>query len=121
MTIEVERRDDVCVLRVEGDFMTGEDPDYLAAKKDEVKRLSAGKVLVDLTRMPFIGSTGIGFLVGLFTSVKVNAGRFVMVGLEPRVQEVFRLTRLNMIIPSSPDVRSGLVYLHAEASHAGAS
>jgi hypothetical protein len=60
--------------------------------------------------MPHIGSTGIGFIVGLFTSTTVNAGQFVMVGLQPRVSEIFRLTRLNTIIPSAPDVASGFAF-----------
>jgi anti-anti-sigma factor len=77
-------------------------------------------VLVDLRQMPYIGSTGIGFIVGIFTSVTVNAGQFVLVGLQPRVLEIFRSTRLSTIIPSSSDIASGLASLRAEASRAGA-
>jgi anti-anti-sigma factor len=120
MIIEVEQQDDVCVLRVEGSFMTGGDPEYLSARKDDLKRLNHGKVLVDLRQMPYIGSTGIGFIVGIFTSVTVNAGQFVLVGLQPRVLEIFRATRLSTIIPSSPDIISGLAFLRAEASRVGA-
>jgi anti-sigma B factor antagonist len=123
MIIELEQRDGVCVLRIEGDFVTGTDPEYLATTKDELKRLKPAKVLVDLTEMPYIGSTGIGFIVGIFTTIKVSAGRLVMAGLCPRVQYVFRLTRLDTVIPSSADVASGLAYLDsglsgAESSHA---
>jgi anti-anti-sigma factor len=120
MVIEVGKQDDVCVLRVEGRFATGADPEYLSAKMDELKRLHRGKVLVDLREMPYIGSTGIGFIVGIFTSVTMNAGHFVLVGLQPRVHEVFRLTRLATIIPSAPDLASGLATLRAEDSRAGA-
>jgi anti-anti-sigma factor len=118
MNIELEQRTDVCVLRIDGDFITGTDPDCLDTTKAEVKRLKPKKVLIDLTEMPYVGSTGIGFIVALFTTVRVNAGRFVMVGLHPRVQYVFRLTRLDTVIPSSPDVASGLDYLAAGSSQA---
>ena len=120
MVIQVVPQDDVCVLRVEGRFVTGADPEYLSAKVDELKRLHRGKVLVDLREMPYIGSTGIGFIVGIFTSVTMNGGHFVLVGLQPRVEDVFRLTRLSTIIPSAPDVASGLTALRAEDSRAGA-
>ena len=119
MIIQVEQQDDVCVLRIEGNFMTGADPEYLSARMDELKRLNRGKVLVDLRQMPSVGSTGIGFLVNIFTSVSINAGQFVLVGMQPRVHEVFRVTRLNTIIPESPDMTSGLAALRAEASRAG--
>ena len=120
MVIEVVRQDDVCILRIEGRFVTGADPEYLSARMDELKRLNPGKVLVDLREMPYIGSTGIGFIVGIFTSVTMNGGQFVLVGLQPRVHDVFRLTRLSTIIPSAPDIASGLAALRAEDARAGA-
>src|ERR1700680_723 len=120
MVIEVVQQDDICVLRVEGRFVTGADPEYLSARMDELKQLHRGKVLVDLRDMPYIGSTGIGFIVGVFTSVTMNAGHFVMVGLQPRVHEVFRLTRLSTILPSASDMETGLATLRAEDSRAGA-
>lgn len=120
MVIQVVQQDDVCVLRVEGRFVTGADPEYLSARMDELKRLNHAKVLVDLREMPYIGSTGIGFIVGIFTSVTMNSGQFVLVGMQPRVQELFRLTRLSTIIPSAPDMEAGLATLHAEGPRAGA-
>jgi len=120
MVISVEQQDDVCVLRIEGNFKTGVDAEYLSARTDEVKRLKPGKVLADLRQMRYIGSTGIGFLVGIFTSVRLNGGQFVLVGLQPRVDEVFRVTRLNTIIPSAPDLPSGLAALRGGSSRTGA-
>jgi len=115
MVIEVLQQDDVCVLRIEGRFVTGSEPEYLSAKMDELRRLNSGKVLVDLQEMPYIGSTGIGFIVGIFSSVTMNSGQFVLVGLQPRVQELFRLTRLNTILPIAPDRQAGLAALRAQS------
>ncbi len=121
MVIQIEQQGDVCVMRIEGPLVTGSDPEYLSAKADDLKRLNAIKVLVDLSQVPHVGSTGIGFIVGVFTSITVNAGQFVLVGLQPRVHEVFQLTRLNTIIPSAPDLASGFAALRRESSRAGAS
>jgi anti-anti-sigma factor len=118
MVIAIEQRDDVCVLRVEGDFVTSADPEYLALKTEQLKQRKPEKVLVDLHQVPHIGSTGIGFIVGIFTTLKVNSGQMVLVGLQPHVRESFHLTRLTTIIPLSPDVTSGLACLGS--SHSGA-
>jgi len=114
MTIDINQQGDVCILRVEGRFVTGTNPEYLQKKLEELKRLHQGKVLIDLSRMPHIGSAGIGFLVGIFTSVEASCGRFVMVGLQPRVREVFDSTRLSTIVPLSKDLASGLAALGSE-------
>ena len=44
MLIELNQIDDVCVMRFEGRFVTGTDPEYLRGKSDELKRLACGKL-----------------------------------------------------------------------------
>ena len=108
MLVEIERQDDICILRLKGRFLTGADLENLWAQADEIRRLSCGKVLVDLRDVPSMASTGIGFLVGVYTSVTKNAGgRFVLVGASPRVREVLEITHLSTVIPMAPDVASG--------------
>ena len=114
MLIELEHREDVCILRIKGRVVTGADPKLLRTL-DEIKNRNCYRLLVDLREVPFIGSTGIGFLVGLYTSAtKTRNSRFVLVGSNPRVREVLDLTRLSTIIQLAPDMASGLAALHAE-------
>ena len=108
MVVEIDALDDICVLRLRGRFLSGEAVEELWAKADEIKRSNRGKVLVDLSEVPAMGSTGIGFLVAVYTSVTKNAGgRFVLVGSNPRVREVLEITHLSAVIPMAPDLVSG--------------
>jgi len=120
MLIELNQIDDVCILRCEGRIATGTDPEYLRSKSDEVKRLSCHKVLVDFREVVSVGSTGIGFVVAIYSSVTKNPdGRFVLVGAQPRVREVLDLTRLSTILPMAGDIASGLAALRGTASAHG--
>jgi anti-anti-sigma factor len=84
----------------------------MQSKLQEIKSRNCCRLLVDFREVPCIGSMGIAFLVGLYTSVIRNAGgRFVVVGAAPLVQRVLDLTRLNTIIPLAPDMASGLAAL----------
>ena len=116
MLFELERHDDVCVLRLTGSLVTGTDPEYLRAKAAEIRSQSCNKLLADLRELLSIGSTGLGFLVGLYTSVtKSSGGRFVLVGANRRVGDVLVLTRLSTVIPMVADVASGLATLRGES------
>ena len=120
MLIELNQIDDVCILRCEGRIATGSDSEYLRAKSDEIKQLSCGKVLVDFREVISVGSTGIGFVVAIYSSVTKNPdGRFVLVGAQPRVREVLDLTRLSTILPLAADMASGLAALRGTASAHG--
>jgi anti-anti-sigma factor len=112
MLIELQQKDDIFVLRFQGRIATGADQEYLRTKLEEVRSRRSDKVLADFREVSSIGSTGIGFVVGVYTSVvKIPGGRFVLIGANPRVREVLDLTRLSTIIPLAEDMSSGLAVL----------
>jgi anti-anti-sigma factor len=95
MLVEFEFRGDVCVLRLHGRFATGQDSAYLRGRTEEIKKSGCSKVLADFSQVDYIDSTGMGFLIGIYTSVtKSPMGRFVLCNLNRRVREVLELTRL---------------------------
>jgi len=95
MLVEFECHDDVCVLRLHGRFATGQDSAYLRGRTEEIKKSGASKVLADFSQVDYIDSTGMGFLIGIYTSVIKNPnGKFVLCNLNRRVREVLELTRL---------------------------
>lgn len=107
--VGIEHHDRVCILRCEGRFVSGPQIEYMQSKLNDVKAMPCTHVLADLRGVTAIGSMGIGFLVGIYTSVVSKTdGRFVMVGANPLVRTVLRLTRLDTVIPLAPDLSSGL-------------
>jgi len=119
MLIEVRQKDEICLVRCEGRLVTA-DHEYLHAKKDEIKGANCKKVLADFSEVPDIGSAGIGFIVGIYTSIKNSGGRFVLVGIGPRVREVLDITRVSTVIPLAADIASGMVTLCDEGLAADA-
>jgi len=90
--------------------------DYLHTKMDEIKRLACTNVLADFQEVTAIGSMGVAFVVGIYTSVvRRPGGHFVLAGANPLVLHVLDLTRLSAVIPLAPDLASGLALLRADA------
>jgi anti-anti-sigma factor len=114
MLVEFEQHGDVCILRLHGRFATGQDSAYLRSKTDELKNAGYGKVLADFSQVSYIDSTGIGFLIGIYTSILKNAsGQFVLANLNRRVRDVLELTRLANVIPIYPNEDTALEALGA--------
>ncbi len=68
--------------------------------KDEMRRLadgSAGRVVLDLRRVDFLDSSGLGAIVGVMKLLGADR-RLELVGLTTNVQKVFRLTRLDTVL-----------------------
>jgi len=112
MFIVIESQNGVCILRLKGQFVAATDPDYLRSKTDDIKIGDYRKMLVDLSEVPSICSTVIGFVVDLYTSITKKAdGRFILAGANSRVRAVLDLTRLSTVIPLAADTASAMAAL----------
>jgi anti-anti-sigma factor len=115
MLIDIEQYDRVCILHCNGRFVAGPEMEYMQTKMEDIKRLACTRVLADFQGVTCIGSMGVAFIVGAYTSVmRKPGGRFVLAGVSPLVKHVLDLTRLSTVIPLASDLASGLTVLRAE-------
>ena len=97
MKITLQIVGDVCVLRLEGKFIVGGESVYLKDKVKDVLNMGMKSILIDLGKVPYVDSTGIGFLVSSHTAVTNQGGDFKLLSPNPRVREVLRITKLDKI------------------------
>ena len=72
--------------------------------------LEAGgqQVVVDLSGVSFIDSSGLGALLSGYKNATLRSGSFVLAGLQPRVRSMFELTRLHRVFEIFPTVEEAL-------------
>ncbi len=80
----------VNAAEIRGDELTAELERTFSA---EVERTGATKVVVDMTAVTYITSTGVRTLLTLYHQVKKAGGRVVLCGLTEMVSEVLHLMR----------------------------
>ncbi|MDQ0273202.1 anti-sigma factor antagonist [Cytobacillus purgationiresistens] len=61
-------------------------------------------MIVDLSGVSYMDSTGLGVFVGLFKNVRAHEGKFKIIGLSSRLQRLFEITGLADIIDISSKV-----------------
>ena len=79
-----------------------------ATSSDEFKQAvaacvdgGASRVVLDLTSVTFIDSTGLGALVGGLKRVSSKGGRVIVAGLQPAVSSLFKLTAMDKVFEVS--------------------
>ena len=85
---------DVCVLKLDGKFMAAGDSFFLREKIKNVLSMGIQKLLIDMDSVPYIDSTGVGFLVSSHTSITQEGGSLKLLKVKPKILEVFRLMNL---------------------------
>lgn len=66
---------------------------------------SPNLVSIEMSRLDYIDSSGIGSLIKSLNSLKNKKGKLLLVGMKPMIQNVFKLAKLDMFfeIMSSAD------------------
>jgi anti-sigma B factor antagonist len=110
MRIEIEVKEDVCILRLQGRFVTGSNAEYERARA-ALEATGCRKVIIDCREASYLDSTGIGFVVQIYKRVKNSGGQFVLANMNRRVREVLELTTLDKIIPLFDEEQAALASL----------
>jgi len=76
-----------------------------------------GRVAVDLRKVDFLDSAGLGALVSLLKAVRPE-GELVLFGARPSVREILRLTHLDSVFPCEDDEAGALALLAAGSRRA---
>jgi anti-sigma B factor antagonist len=83
----------------------------------EVARAAAQKsnlpVILDLSNVSFVPSTGLGALVSLMRSIKKEGRRFILVGLQPDVRTALAVTHLDKLLEIHTSIEDALKRLRS--------
>jgi len=113
MRLESQIRDGVCILRLQGRFVTGSDAELVSAQ-NSLEELGIARAVVDLSAVPYIDSTGLAFVVELHKSLASRGGQLFLANANQRVREVLQMTRIVEIIPLFQDVEDAEEALRGE-------
>jgi anti-sigma B factor antagonist len=113
LEIAVREAGDVTILALTGRATIGLGNDMLNAKLRQVVDGGAKKLLINLSGMTQIDSSGISSLVRTFVTLERNQGALKFLSPAGRVREVLAVTRLLAAIPTFDDEAAALASFRA--------
>jgi anti-sigma B factor antagonist len=105
MSLKIDTREvaHVTILDVEGRIVLGEEIGHL---RDAVRSLVANgtkKIILNLANVDYIDSSGVGELVGSFTTVRNAGGELKLMNLTQKVHDVLHVTKLYTVFDIKDD------------------
>ncbi len=94
MKIKEKIQDDIAVLTVSGNLMGGPETQELHQHVSELVSNNILKVVIDLSNVKWMNSTGIGALMGAFATVSKKQGNLKLVGVADKIQSLLVVTQL---------------------------
>jgi anti-sigma B factor antagonist len=101
-------KDGVTVLELSGKLMGGADSEIFKNAIKESISNGVNNILVDLSHVDWINSTGLGILMAGYTTVQKAQGKFKIAGSTDRIKSLFMITKLLTIFEDYNTVDEGL-------------
>jgi anti-sigma B factor antagonist len=95
---------DITVLEINGRITIGRDSKHLEWIMENLVRDQMTKIILDLSRVSQIDSTGIGIIVMSAAHVKNSGGALRIAGANGHVEQVLRMTSLEKVVPLHPSI-----------------
>jgi len=107
MNIQKRFEGDVAILSLQGRLDLTNASTLKEASKD-VLESQAKKMILNLDKVDFINSSGLGALVSVLKEVRNSHGSLRLTNLAPYVKEIFDITQLSNIFEIFPDEKQAL-------------
>lgn len=110
---------DVTLIQVEGRIDHKTAKDFENALKPYLDKCAAGeyqKILVDLGGVDFMTSAGLRVLMIVAKTCDKQGGEIVVAALQPIIEEIFKITRFDLVLKIFPTVKSALEALSPTAA-----
>lgn len=95
MRLELKFSDDVAIVRLSGKFLAGSDGPFLRQKVQDLIDAGSKKLVLDFADVPYIDSTGLGFLAGSHKAAQSAGINVVLASLNQHVRKVLDSVQLS--------------------------
>lgn len=107
MEYQLTRHDDIQLVTLQADKIVYANSDSFKTALIDLIRKGGNRILLDLSKVGFVDSRGLGMLISLHKSLGPG-GELGLCAVNESVCKVFEVTKLNRIFTLHPDVDSGL-------------
>ncbi len=108
MEVSTRRVGDVTVLALSGKVLGGPESDCLRSELERILAAGDRRLLVDLSRVPWMNSAGLGILLAAYSRLRDQGGVLRFSGVGERVRGILRTTKLLTVLDVVDDESTGI-------------
>jgi anti-sigma B factor antagonist len=108
VTITVRNHNDTTILDLSGNLVLGPPVATFREKIQELLEAGTKSVAVNLASVPFVDSSGIGAMVGAWTSIEAAGGKCCYYAAIPRVIHTLETSRMIEVLKLQPNEAAAL-------------
>ena len=110
---EIQIQSSICILSFSGTILSQEE--YGDAMEIIDEKLAEGqrKFIIDLKELKQVNSSGLNFILRIFTHIRNKGGELILVHANKTISELFKISKLNTVFNISADKQTAINQLNA--------
>ena len=103
MKIKERKRDGVAIIELSGKLMGGPDAETIDETIKTLLHEGVKNIVVNLEKVRWVNSTGLGILISGYTTVKKSGGELKLLKVSDRIENIFIVSKLYTVFESFDD------------------
>lgn len=108
MSMKEEKRDDVTILMLKGKLMGGAETSAVHNRIKELVEAGEKKIIMDLGKVKWMNSSGLGALMASLTTVKNSGGELKLTSVAEKVESLLMITQLIKIFDTKRTIEDAM-------------
>jgi len=108
MKLAIDEKYNAVVLKLNGKLMGGPFAEEMDATLHKLIDENKKKIVVDLSSVGFVNSSGLGILIGGFTTMKNGGGDLKLAAQPEKIKGLLSITKLNQVFEHYETVDAAL-------------
>jgi anti-sigma B factor antagonist len=108
MKFSIEQRGTVTVIVLEGSLLGGPESTALNSKVNEMVDQGKTRLVIDLTGVEFMNSSGLGLLINSANTLKNAGGRLKLANASEKIAALLKITKLSPLFETHPSVAAAV-------------
>lgn len=115
LQFEIAAEENVLIILLKGKIISESDTSELEQEFGKLLNQNLNKVILDLSELTHINSTGIGMMIKMLTKSRILGGDLVILGLQGNVAKIFDIAKLDEVFTIYSDKNNALEHFKQTA------
>ena len=97
MNVQMALRKNILIIRLKGELDQASVTSLKYRVSEVIDKYRIKNLVINMSEVPFMDSSGIGYIIGRYTQIKQRKGKIVICSMNEIVERIFNLSGLKKI------------------------
>lgn len=108
MNFNIFEQNGIVIITLAGKIMGGPEAGQINERINALIDQGKKKIIMDLEKVEWMNSSGLGILIGAIQTLKNNNGIFYLINVSERIRDLLRITKLLTVFEIKADLKSAI-------------